>query len=82
MGVLSFRCFLEPAVHNNTEKWIEKVTKDKKSCSGLMMKRRVVQYKAVIERIGELTNGDAIVINRRRAAPNGQLIIHQNESVN
>jgi len=36
----------EPTVHNNTEKWIEKV----------------VQPQAVIERIGELTKGDAIVV--------------------
>ncbi|CMZ64339.1 acetolactate synthase large subunit [Streptococcus pneumoniae] len=52
----------EPTVHNNTEKWIEKVTKDKNCVRSYDKKERVVQPQAVIERIGELTNGDAIVV--------------------
>ena len=47
---------------NNTEKWIEKVTKDKNRVRSYDKKERVVQPQAVIERIGELTNGDAIVV--------------------
>ncbi|AHZ48406.1 acetolactate synthase catalytic subunit [Streptococcus sp. VT 162] len=52
----------EPTVNNNTEKWIEKVTKDKNRVRSYDKKERVVQPQAVIERIGELTNGDAIVV--------------------
>ena len=52
----------EPTVDNNTEKWIEKVTKDKNRVRSYDKKERVVQPQAVIERIGELTNGDAIVV--------------------
>lgn len=52
----------ESTVHNNTEKWIEKVTKDKNRVRSYDKKERVVQPQAVIERIGELTNGDAIVV--------------------
>ena len=52
----------EPVVHNNTEKWIEKVTKDKNRVRSYDKKERVVQPQAVIERIGELTEGDAIVV--------------------
>lgn len=52
----------EQTVHNNTEKWIEKVTKDKNRVRSYDKKERVVQPQAVIERIGELTNGDAIVV--------------------
>ncbi|VPB70592.1 acetolactate synthase large subunit [Streptococcus pneumoniae] len=52
----------ELTVHNNTEKWIEKVTKDKNRVRSYDKKERVVQPQAVIERIGELTNGDAIVV--------------------
>ena len=52
----------EPTVHNNTEKWIEKVTKDKERVRSYDKKERVVQPQAVIERIGELTKGDAIVV--------------------
>lgn len=52
----------EPTVHNNTEKWIEKVTKDKNRVRSYDKKERVVQPQAVIERIDELTNGDAIVV--------------------
>ena len=52
----------EPTVYNNTEKWIEKVTKDKNRVRSYDKKERVVQPQAVIERIGELTNGDAIVV--------------------
>ncbi|HEV5398402.1 TPA: acetolactate synthase large subunit [Streptococcus pneumoniae] len=52
----------EPTVHNNTEKWIEKVTKDKNRVRSYDKKECVVQPQAVIERIGELTNGDAIVV--------------------
>ena len=44
------------------EKWIEKVTKDKNRVRSYDKKERVVQPQAVIERIGELTNGDAIVV--------------------
>ena len=53
---------VEPTVHNNTEKWIDKVTKDKNRVRSYDKKERVVQPQAVIERIGELTNGDAIVV--------------------
>ena len=52
----------EPNVRNNTEKWIEKVTKDKNRVRSYDKKERVVQPQAVIERIGELTMGDAIVV--------------------
>ena len=52
----------EPIVRNNTEKWIEKVTKDKNRVRSYDKKERVVQPQAVIERIGELTEGDAIVV--------------------
>ena len=52
----------EPIVRNNTEKWIEKVTKDKNRVRSYDKKERVVQPQAVIERIGKLTNGDAIVV--------------------
>ena len=52
----------EPTVHNNTEKWIEKVTKDKNRVRSYDKKERVVQPQAVIDRSGELTNGDAIVV--------------------
>ena len=52
----------EPIVRNNTEKWIEKVTKDKNRVRSYDKKERVVQPQEVIERIGELTNGDAIVV--------------------
>ena len=52
----------EPTVHNNTEKWIEKVTQDKNRVRSYDKKERVVQPQAVIERIGELTMGDAIVV--------------------
>ena len=48
---------LEPTVHNNTEKWIEKVTQDKNRVRSYDKKERVVQPQAVIERIGELTKG-------------------------
>ena len=52
----------EPIVHNNTEKWIEKVNKDKNRGRSYDKKERVVQPQAVIERIGQLTNGDAIIV--------------------
>lgn len=52
----------EPTVHNNTKKWIEKVTQDKNRVRSYDKKERVVQPQAVIERIGELTKGDAIVV--------------------
>lgn len=52
----------EPTVHNNTEKWIEKVTRDKNRVRSYDKKERVVQPQAVIERIGKLTKGDAIVV--------------------
>lgn len=52
----------EPIVHNNTEKWIEKVNKDKNRVRSYDKKERVVQPQAVIERIGQLTNGDAIIV--------------------
>ncbi|NOL85624.1 acetolactate synthase large subunit, partial [Klebsiella pneumoniae] len=38
----------EPTVHNNTEKWIEKVTKDKNLVRSYDKKERVVQPQAVI----------------------------------
>lgn len=50
----------EPKVHNNTEKWLEKVIKDKERVRSYDKKERVVQPQAVIERIGDLTKGDAI----------------------
>ena len=52
----------EPTVHNNTEKWIEKVTQDKNRVRSYDKKERVVQPQAVIKSIGELTKGDAIVV--------------------
>lgn len=52
----------EPKVHNNTEKWLEKVIKDKERVRSYDKKERVVQPQAVIERIGDLTKGDAIVV--------------------
>ena len=52
----------EPVVHNNTEKWVEKVTKDKNRVRSYDKKERVVQPQAVIERVGELTKGGAIVV--------------------
>ena len=52
----------EPTVHNNTEKWIEKVTQDKNRVRSYDKKERVVQPQAVIERIVEFTKGDAIVV--------------------
>lgn len=52
----------EPIVHNNTEKWIEKVTQDKNRVRSYDKKERVVQPQAVIERIGQLTNGDAVIV--------------------
>ena len=52
----------EPVVKNNTEKWIEKVTKDKERVRSYDKKERMVQPQAVIERIGELTKGDAVVV--------------------
>ncbi|MEB2874953.1 acetolactate synthase large subunit, partial [Lactobacillus helveticus] len=51
----------EPVVKNNTEKWIEKVKKDKERVRSYDKKERMVQPQAVIERIGELTEGDAVV---------------------
>ena len=53
---------LQMLLADNTEKWIEKVTKDKNRVRSYDKKERVVQPQAVIERIGELTNGDAIVV--------------------
>lgn len=52
----------EPVVQNNTEKWIEKVTKDKERVRSYDKKERMVQPQAVIERVGELTKGDAVVV--------------------
>ena len=52
----------EEQVHNNTSKWIEKVTQDKERVRSYDKKERVVQPQAVIERVGELTKGDAIVV--------------------
>ncbi|WP_297665461.1 acetolactate synthase large subunit [uncultured Streptococcus sp.] len=52
----------EETVRNNTEKWIAKVTEDKNRVRSYDKKERVVQPQPVIERIGELTNGDAIVV--------------------
>ena len=52
----------EPVVHTNTEKWVEKVTQDKNRVRSYDKKERVVQPQAVIERVGELTKGDAIVV--------------------
>ncbi|KXT73883.1 Acetolactate synthase large subunit [Streptococcus sp. DD10] len=51
-----------PKVSTNTEKWIEKVNKDKHRVRSYDKKERVVQPQAVIERIGELTSGEAIVV--------------------
>ncbi|AGK71799.1 acetolactate synthase catalytic subunit [Streptococcus cristatus] len=52
----------EETVRNNTEKWIAKVTEDKNRVRSYDRKERVVQPQPVIERIGELTDGDAIVV--------------------
>ncbi|GGE36678.1 acetolactate synthase large subunit [Streptococcus himalayensis] len=52
----------EPAVKMNTEKWLERVTDNKHRVRSYDKKERVVQPQAVIERIGELTQGDAIVV--------------------
>ena len=52
----------EPVVQHNTEKWIEKVTNDKERVRSYDKKERMVQPQAVIERIGELTKGDAVVV--------------------
>ena len=52
----------EEQVHNNTSKWIDKVTQDKERVRSYDKKERVVQPQAVIERVGELTKGDAIVV--------------------
>ena len=49
-------------VKNNTEKWIEKVKIDKERVRSYDKKERMVQPQAVIERIGELTEGDAVVV--------------------
>ena len=43
-------------------KWIEKVKKDKERVRSYDKKERMVQPQAVIERIGELTDGDAVVV--------------------
>ncbi len=50
----------EPTVHNNTEKWIEKVTKDKNRVRSYD-KKRTCGSNSAVERIGELTNGDIVV---------------------
>ena len=60
----------EPVVQNNTEKWIEKVTKDKERVRSYDKKERMVQPQAVIERIGELTKGDAVVVTDRWTTSN------------
>lgn len=52
----------EDKVHNNTDKWLAKVTEDKNRVRSYDKKERVVQPQPVIERIGELTDGDAIVV--------------------
>ena len=52
----------EPIVRNDTTKWIDKVTKDKNRVRSYDKKERVVQPQAVIERVGELTKGDAIIV--------------------
>lgn len=52
----------EETVRNNTEKWIAKVTEDKNRVRSYDRKERVVQPQPVIERIGELTDGGAIVV--------------------
>ncbi|MEW4354534.1 acetolactate synthase large subunit [Streptococcus pneumoniae] len=52
----------EPMVKNHTEKWIERVTDNKRRVRSYDKKERVVQPQAVIERVGELTKGEAIVV--------------------
>lgn len=52
----------EPTVHNNTQKWLDKVNKDKNRVRSYDKKERVVQPQAVIERIGQLTDADAIIV--------------------
>ena len=52
----------EEPVHNNTEKWIGKVTEDKNRVRSYDKKERVVQPQAVIECVGKLTKGEAIVV--------------------
>ena len=51
----------EDPVHN-TEKWIDKVTEDKNRVRSYDKKERVVQPQAVIECVGKLTKGEAIVV--------------------
>ena len=52
----------EEPVRVKTEKWLERVTENKHRVRSYDKKERVVQPQAVIERIGELTKGDAIVV--------------------
>ena len=52
----------EETVRTRTDKWIERVTENKRRVRSYDKKERVVQPQAVIERIGELTKGDAVVV--------------------
>ncbi|MBP2624072.1 acetolactate synthase large subunit [Streptococcus oricebi] len=52
----------EENVRTRTDKWIERVTENKRRVRSYDKKERVVQPQAVIERIGELTKGDAVVV--------------------
>ena len=52
----------EPLIKNKTDKWLERVTENKRRVRSYDKKERVVQPQAVIERVGELTKGDAVVV--------------------
>ena len=52
----------EEEVRVRHEKWLERVEDNKRRVRSYDKKERVVQPQAVIERIGELTNGDAVVV--------------------
>ena len=52
----------EEEVRVRHEKWLERVEDNKRRVRSYDKKERVVQPQAVIERIGELTDGDAVVV--------------------
>ena len=60
----------EPTVHNNTEKWIEKVTQDKNRVRSYDKKERVVQPQAVIETHWRVDQGRRYCRHRRWTTPN------------
>lgn len=52
----------EPTVNTRIDKWLERVMENKRRVRSYDKKERVVQPQAVIERIGDLTAGTAIVV--------------------